>query len=83
MAALCPGPQGQRGPQGVANAAACCVVSSVAVRQTLSPNKQANPRLRRPAAGYSGTAILSREQPLSVTCGIGAEHHDGEVGKLG
>lgn len=28
--------------------------------------------------GYSGTAILSREQPLSVTCGIGAEHHDGE-----
>ncbi|KAL4436574.1 hypothetical protein ABPG75_003713 [Micractinium tetrahymenae] len=28
--------------------------------------------------GYSGTAILSREEPLSVSCGIGMEDHDGE-----
>ena len=28
--------------------------------------------------GYSGTALFSREEPLSVTCGIGAEEHDRE-----
>lgn len=39
----------------------------------------AHPPCRR-GAGYSGTAIVSREEPLSVSCGIGAEEHDGEVG---
>lgn len=29
--------------------------------------------------GYSGTAILSRQAPLSVARGIGAEEHDDEV----
>ena len=28
--------------------------------------------------GYSGTAIFTRHQPLSVTCGIGVEEHDHE-----
>ena len=28
--------------------------------------------------GYSGTALFSRTEPLSVTCGIGAEEHDHE-----
>lgn len=28
--------------------------------------------------GYSGTAIFSRPEPLSVSCGIGDELHDGE-----
>ncbi len=28
--------------------------------------------------GYSGTAILTREEPLSVRCGIGVEEHDHE-----
>ena len=28
--------------------------------------------------GYSGTAIYSRHEPLSVTCGIGIEEHDHE-----
>lgn len=34
----------------------------------------------RISAGYSGTAILSRQPPLSVSCGIGIDEHDGEVG---
>lgn len=33
-----------------------------------------------PVAGYSGTAILSKDTPLSVSCGIGDPEHDGEVG---
>lgn len=33
-------------------------------------------------AGYSGVAILSRQEPLSVSCGIGDAAHDGEVGLL-
>ena len=28
--------------------------------------------------GYSGTAVFSREEPLSVTCGMGVEEFDGE-----
>ena len=28
--------------------------------------------------GYSGTAIFTRQKPLSVTCGIGVEEHDHE-----
>lgn len=28
--------------------------------------------------GYSGTAILSREQPLNITCDMGIEEHDQE-----
>lgn len=28
--------------------------------------------------GYSGTAIFTKEKPLSVTCGIGIEEHDQE-----
>lgn len=28
--------------------------------------------------GYSGTAIFTKEEPLSVTCGIGIEEHDHE-----
>ncbi|KAI3426491.1 hypothetical protein D9Q98_008857 [Chlorella vulgaris] len=32
----------------------------------------------RDKKGYSGTAIISRQAPLSVSCGIGAEEHDGE-----
>ncbi|MEG2015520.1 MAG: exodeoxyribonuclease III [Oscillospiraceae bacterium] len=28
--------------------------------------------------GYSGTAIFSKQKPLSVTYGIGSEHHDNE-----
>lgn len=32
----------------------------------------------RDKKGYSGTAIVSRQAPLSVSCGIGAEEHDGE-----
>ena len=28
--------------------------------------------------GYSGTAIFTKEKPLSVTCGIGIEEHDHE-----
>jgi len=34
------------------------------------------------AAGYSGTAILSKDTPLSVSCGIGDPDHDGEVAGL-
>lgn len=50
------------------------------------PGCQTQPFTRapnRPALllqGYSGTAIISRQAPLSVSCGIGAEEHDGEVG---
>lgn len=29
-------------------------------------------------AGYSGTALFSKEKPLSVSCGIGIEKHDTE-----
>ncbi|PSC68027.1 apurinic endonuclease-redox isoform X3 [Micractinium conductrix] len=32
----------------------------------------------RDKKGYSGTAILSRQEPLSITYGIGAAEHDGE-----
>ena len=28
--------------------------------------------------GYSGTAVFTRYQPLSVTCGIGIDEHDHE-----
>ena len=28
--------------------------------------------------GYSGTAIFSKKEPLSVTCGMGLEEFDGE-----
>ena len=28
--------------------------------------------------GYSGTAVFTRHQPLSVTCGIGIDEHDHE-----
>ena len=28
--------------------------------------------------GYSGTAMFTKEEPLSVSCGIGAEEHDKE-----
>ena len=28
--------------------------------------------------GYSGTAVFSRKEPLSVSCGIGQEEHDRE-----
>ncbi len=28
--------------------------------------------------GYSGTAVFARQEPLSVTCGIGVEEHDHE-----
>ena len=28
--------------------------------------------------GYSGTAVFTKEEPLSVSCGIGMEEHDQE-----
>ena len=30
--------------------------------------------------GYSGTAVFTRVEPLSVTCGIGLDEHDHEGG---
>ena len=30
--------------------------------------------------GYSGTAVFTRVEPLSVTCGIGLDAHDHEAG---
>ena len=30
--------------------------------------------------GYSGTAVFTRVEPLEVTCGLGIDRHDHEVG---
>lgn len=47
-----------------------CIAKAAAAQQPSPPP--------RPAAGYSGTAILSRRAPLSVAAGIGQAAHDGE-----
>lgn len=39
------------------------------------PHRFWNPALKK---GYSGTAVFSRTEPLSVTCELGDEKHDGE-----